>query len=374
MRGVNLREVDTPAFLVDKTVVARNCASMHEKATRSGVAFRPHVKTHKCVEIGRMQHAGGMGPITVSTLAEAEFFAQGGFHDITYAVPIAPEKLDRAAALSRQIQRLNLLVDHPATFGAVEHFARLHNVRFDVFLKVDCGYHRAGVNPEDPANVDFAARIAASEFVRFNGLLTHAGHSYNARTRDEILAIAAEETRVLTMFRAQLIEGGRLLRSIGATPTASVVDRFTQCEEVRPGNYVFYDAFQASIGACSWQDCAATVLATIIGVYPDQNKLLIDAGALALSKDLGPTHIHPNFGFGAVFTESLEPLAMRIASISQEHGQVFGEKPIDFARFRIGTRLRIVPNHSCLTAAAYERYFIIENGEVIDQWRPVGGW
>ena len=136
--------LQTPAFLVDKSIVEQNCARMREKARVSGVVFRPHVKTHKTAEIARMQHGGALGPITVSTLAEAEFFAGAGFKDITYAVPIPPEKIDRAAALAQKIDTLNLLIDSEATLRALEQQKHV----FDVFLKVDCGYHRAGVDPD----------------------------------------------------------------------------------------------------------------------------------------------------------------------------------------------------------------------------------
>src|SRR5215213_8079310 len=287
--------VSTPAFLVDRATVARNCDSMREKARLSGVAFRPHVKTHKTVEIGRMQHGGVIGPITVSTLAEAEAFAKDGARDITYAVPIAPEKLHRVASLAERIERLSVLVDSDRTLRAIEAFANEHRVTFDVFLKVDCGYHRAGVDPESPDSVRLAIALARSEAVRFQGLLTHAGHSYNARDVEEIRRVAAEEAACLSRFRALLAGEGlaETRRSVGSTPTLSVVERFSECDEVRPGNYVFYDAFQATIGSCRLEDVAVSVLTTVVGSYPERGSIIVDAGALALSKDAGPEHVDP---------------------------------------------------------------------------------
>jgi D-serine deaminase-like pyridoxal phosphate-dependent protein len=368
-------QLTTPAFLVDRQVVARNCARMREKALSSSVAFRPHVKTHKTAEIARMQHGGGRGAITVSTLAEAEFFADAGFRDITYAVPIAPEKLGRAAALGSRIDRLNLLIDDQHALRALEQFHRVESSMFDVFLKIDCGYHRAGVDPDDPDSVRLALAIARSPAVRFHGLLTHAGHSYNARSVEEIRGVAAQEADAVTRFRALIAsEGvGEVVRSVGSTPTASVVDRFDDCDEVRPGNYVFYDAFQATIGACDPADCAVSVLATVIGCYPERSTLLIDAGALALSKDLGPDHIDPAFGFGRVCDEALTELPLRLIALSQEHGNVKGD-PSVITRHPIGSRLRVIPNHSCLTSAMYDVYHVVEGGAVVDQWKPVRGW
>lgn len=366
-----LTDLSTPAFLVDRAVVERNCAQMREKARASGVAFRPHVKTHKTVEIGRMQHGGAAGAITVSTLAEAEFFANDGFRDITYAVPIAPEKLPRVASLAARIDRLSVLVDSDDAVRALEEFAAAHEVTFDAFLKIDCGYHRAGVDPQNPDSVRLAMRLARSERVRFQGLLTHAGHSYNARDVDEIHRIAAQEAGSLTRFRALLASEGftDARRSIGSTPTAAVVDRFTGCDEVRPGNYVFFDAFQATIGSCALADVAVSVLTTVVGSYPERGSLIVDAGALALSKDVGPDHVEPGFGYGLVCDLELRPLPMRVLALSQEHGKIAATTHVP-----VGTRLRIVPNHSCLTAAMFDAYDVIDEGRVVDRWRPARGW
>lgn len=369
---MRLAEIPTPALLVDRARFAANCDAMRRKAAASGVAFRPHVKTHKTLEGAKLQLGAPRGPITVSTLAEAEFYAAAGFDDITYAVPIDPGKFDRAAALGRKI-RLNLLIDHPAALAGMEAFAAAHQVRFPVFLKVDSGARRAGVDPAAAESVAFARRLKDSPGVELRGLLTHAGHSYAARSRREIEPVAADEAAVLTAFR-DAVGDPALVRSIGSTPTASVVERIPSSDEVRPGNYVFYDAFQAAIGSCTLEECSASVLTTIVSIYPDQNKVIVDAGALALSKDLGPVHVDPEFGYGRVCDLDLRPLPLKIVSISQEHGQVRGEGAIDVARMTIGTKLRVVPNHSCLTAALFDHYWVLDQGKVVDEWRPVRGW
>lgn len=360
-------QLSTPAFLVDRAIVARNCDRMRAKAVASAVAFRPHVKTHKTAEIGRLQHGGDRGPITVSTLAEAEFFADRGFRDITYAFPMAPEKLGRAAALAARIERLNVLIDNAVALDAIEDFYRAENAGFDVFLKIDCGTHRAGVDPDAAGSVQLAARIAASPAVRFRGLLTHAGHSYNARNVDEILTVARQESDAVSRFRDRI--GGEVIRSIGSTPTASVVERFENVDEVRPGNYVFYDAYQSTIGSCRLEDVAVSVLTTVVGSYPERKAMVVDAGALAMSKDSGPDHVDPKCGYGLVCDVELKPLPARLIGLSQEHGKIVVDEPLP-----VGTKLRIIPNHSCLTAALFERYHVLEGGRVIDEWQPCRGW
>ena len=368
-------EITTPAFLVDRAIVRQNCDTMREKARRSKVAFRPHVKTHKTIEIARLQVGDSTGSITVSTLAEAEFFAGHGFDDITYAVPISPGKLDRAAALARRIRRLHLLLDNFQTLEALQDFHAAQGAVFDVFLKVDSGYHRAGVDPDAPESVRLAVAVANSSAMRFHGLLTHAGHSYNSRNPEEIRKVASQETESLTRLRGRIAEQGvdKLIRSIGSTPTTSIVETFTDADEVRPGNYVFYDAFQARIGACTLSQCAVSVLATVIGSYPQHGHLLVDAGALALSKDPGPDHIDRECGFGVVCDLELSPVSAKLTVLSQEHGKIQAE-PAVLARYPVGTRLRIVPNHSCLTAAMYDTYHVVTEGCVSGQWQPVRGW
>ena len=310
-----------------------------------------------------MQHGGAIGPITVSTLAEAELFAEGGFGDITYGVPVAPEKLERAAALAKRIERLNLLIDSRVALQALEAFGH----PFDVFLKIDCGYHRAGVDPDSDESVRLAKDMASSRVIRFRGLLTHAGHSYDVRNIDEVRAIATEERDAVDRFRRRV--GLDLVRSIGSTPTLSTTEKIENADEIRPGNYVFFDAFQATLGSCRREDVAVSVLTTVVGSYPERKSMIVDAGALALSKDVGPRHLDPEFGYGIVCDTGLRPLPMKIAALSQEHGKVMADRVVP-----VGTRLRILPNHSCLTAAMYQTYHVVENGRVTGEWKPARGW
>lgn len=368
---MDLTALSTPAFLVDRDRVERNCEKMREKARVSGVHFRPHVKTHKTSEIARMQHGGERGAITVSTLAEGEFLADDGFRDITYAMPIAPEKLGRADELARRIDRLNILIDSREALDAINAFGSSHDSRFDVFLKVDCGYHRAGVDPSRRESVELARDIAASPHIRFGGLLTHAGHSYHAAGVEPLRSIARQETAAVDAFAKILASEGvaPLVRSVGSTPTLSVVERFEECDEVRPGNYVFFDAFQSTIGACAFSDIAVSVLATVVGSYPERGEAIIDAAALALSKDAGATHVDSACGYGTVCDLALRPAGLRLVALSQEHGKLTGTSIPP-----VGTKLRVVPNHSCLTAAMFDRYHVIEGDRVVDEWTPARGW
>lgn len=355
---MRLDELKTPCAIVDLDVVERNTARMAERMTKLGVRLRPHVKTHKCVEAARLQVRGHFGGITVSTLAEARHFKKAGFDDITYAFPLAVSRIEEAAELG-----VRVVIDQEETLAEIEK----RELRLPAYLKVDCGYHRAGVDPDRPESVALARRLARS--LDFRGILTHAGHSYASRTAEEIRAVARAERDVMVAFAKKLREAGCDPKeiSVGSTPTMSVVEDLSGVTEARPGNYVFYDAFQASIGSCRIEDAALSVLASVVGRYPAQKKILVDAGALALSKDAGPTHVDAECGYGAIFGLDGRRFDGTIFALSQEHGQVRGDAPV-------GAKLRIAANHSCLTAAMYDRYAVVRGGEVVDEWKPVRGW
>ena len=375
---MQLQELPTPSALVDLGRLEANTARMAASVQSLGAQLRPHVKTHKTVEAARFQVRGHFGGITVSTLAEARWFAAAGFKDITYAVPVSIRRLEEAIELSRGIEVFSLLLDHEATFAAMEAAARAQGVTLRAFLKVDCGYHRAGVDPASEESVALALQMDSSPHVDFAGILTHAGHSYHCRTPEEILDVAESERNVMVRFADKLRQAGAPpeVVSVGATPTMSLAVSLEGVTEARPGNYVFYDRFQTGIGACRAEDVAFSVLVTVLGQYPERNELLVDAGALALSKDEGPSHLDPACGFGTVLSadgrESFPSLV--VESLSQEHGKLRGREPLDFDAFAVGTRLRIVPNHSCLAAALFDHYNVLRGEEVVDLWRPVRGW
>ena len=371
-------EIPTPAALVDLDRVEANCSRISDRVRRLGAKLRPHVKTHKCVEAARLQVRGHFGGITVSTFAEARFFARAGFRDMTYAVPIAASRLEEAVEIGRSIDALHLLLDHESTFEAMSACARAQGARLSSFLKVDCGYHRAGVDPESDRSVALALRMARSADVDFRGILTHAGHSYHSANAVEIKAVAEIERGVMERFAEKLARAGAPPPdvSIGSTPTISLGESLEGVTEARPGNYVFYDRFQAAVGSCDIGSAAFSVLATVLSHYPDRNEILVDAGGLALSRDEGPTHLDPNCGYGEVFSADGKTrlASLRVRSISQEHGKLRGTAPVDYPALPVGTKLRIVPNHSCLSAALFDRYHVFRGEALVDEWRPVRGW
>jgi len=377
---MTLDDLPTPVLLLDRQRLLRNCARMRERAASLGVSLRPHLKTAKSATIAELAHGGGKGPITVSTLAEAAYFARAGFRDITYAVPIAPQKLEQVAAIIRDGTDLKIITDHVAVAQAIAAKGKAVGITFRVLIKIDCGLGRAGIDAESPELLPLAAALAQPD-AELAGVLTHAGHSYHAKSVPEVKRIAEEERAATVRAAARLREAGHAcpIVSVGSTPTALHADSLQGVTEMRPGNFVFFDLFQAGLGSCRMEDIAVSVLATVVGHHHGRNHLLIDAGGLALSKDTGANEHVPGTGYGRVCRpDAALPLpGLSIYDVHQEHGLVGGPQaaPLDFGAFPPGSRLRVLPNHSCMTGAMYDRYYVTDGGTgIVAEWDRVNGW
>jgi len=351
-------KLETPALLLHLDVVERNLERMAARARRLGVTLRPHAKTHKCVELGRRQLAHGAVGLTVATLAEAEAFAKAGIADLTWGVPIDATHIPHARRIARRAT-LRVVTDDLATARALAGSA-LH-----VWLKVDCGYHRAGVDPQSAYALDVARELARADGLVFDGILSHSGHAYQTTNKTEAAQVAEEERCVMVRFAQRLRLAGIAVPgiSVGSTPAMAAVQDLTGVSEARPGNYVFHDRTMVLIGCCDADDVGVTVLATVVSHQPGASHFVVDAGALALSKDTGPAHLDPSFG-----TVRGHP-DLTIASLSQEHGVVRGPADALDGRFPVGKRIEIVPNHSCLTVAHFDHYHVMREGLEIDRWR-----
>jgi D-serine deaminase-like pyridoxal phosphate-dependent protein len=373
---MNILTTRTPSLLLDIDRVRQNAGRMAENARQNNVRLRPHIKTHKCIEVAKIQTEGHDGAITVSTLEEARAFAKHGFTDITYAVPIEQGKFADAIDIKRGGTKLNLLTDDAATVNALDKAATDAGETFEVFVKIDVGTHRCGVEPDSDAAIEIPRQISGAANLKFVGILTHAGHSYDAKTKDEIVNVARHERDSMVELAERLRSDGVEVPcvSIGSTPTMMCVDHLDGIDEIRPGNYIFFDGFQATLGSCKFEDTALTVLAAVIHRDAKRRRLVVDAGAIALSKDRGPTHLDPACGYGHVLDLDCNETGMRVTGMSQEHGEIHAADSETFERFKVGDRVRILANHSCLTAAQHSHYNVIEDGQMVDQWKIHRGW
>ncbi len=375
---MTIKIIKTPALLLDKNILKQNLIAMQQKVDRFGVALRPHIKTHKCIEIAKEQVKLGAKGITVSTFFEAAKFADAGFTDITWAFPIPYDYVDDALNLSERIT-FRVLIDSMEAFEILETQCLKRGKEIHVWLEIDCGQHRSGVNPNSKSAKELATILAESKYLIFDGILTHAGHSYSALTRDEIKNIAEQERLVMLEFVERMKKIGIEIPavSIGSTPTISVADNFDGVTEIRPGNYVFYDYTQVLLGNCRVEDCALTVLSSVISHKPEADYFMIDSGALSLSKDMGPVHLQNYSGFGVIIQDyKLKSIdtRLKIQSLTQEHGKVVTDW-IDSIKdkYKVGEKLRIVENHSCLTAAMFDEYSVVSVNEVVEKWKILRG-
>lgn len=351
-------ELPTPCVLIDLDVLERNVADMQRRAKESGVKLRPHAKTHKSPEVGRIQIAAGATGLTLAKTSEAEVFAELGFEDVFLGYPVyGADKARRLLALS---DRMRIAVGADSAEGARSLGDVFHAAgrRLRVRLKIDCGYGRVGVPPERA--VETARRLADLPGIELEGLFTHGGQGYAARTADEAARASKDEGRAV-VEAAEAVRAAGLPAdevSLGSTPTARAAMTAPGATECRPGTYVYNDFSQVQLGSCRLEDCAMTILATVVSV-PATDRAVLDSGSKTLSND--PLHPVPG-GHGSVLgTKS------RLARLSEEHGVVKVE-PED--AFRVGQRVRVLPNHACQVSNLHDRLVAVR-GDRVEGWITV---
>lgn len=361
--------VERPTLLLDAGRARRNIERMAGKAAAAGVRFRPHFKTHQSAAVGEWFRACGVESITVSSVAMARYFADHGWRDITIAFPVNVRELAQIDALAGEA-RLHLLVDSVAAVERLESGLSNHA---DVWVEIDTGYIRSGAAWDGVERLAaLAAALASSRRLALRGVLTHAGHTYKARAAETVQALYAETATRLAAARTTLEAAGPfqcLEISTGDTPGCSLVHDFGEADEIRPGNFVFYDLTQLEIGACAEHDIAVAVACPVVGVYPDRSKIILYGGAVHLSKDwLELADGSPHFGRVALpVGPGWGPLlpGVHLRSVSQEHGIVHADAAAwngELAGLRVGDVLAVLPVHSCLTADLLHRYHTLDGG------------
>jgi D-serine deaminase-like pyridoxal phosphate-dependent protein len=372
-------EIPTPAMILDRQRLQANADRMRERVGQLGVTLRPHVKTSKSIDVLRVLSGGADVPITVSTLAEAHYFFGQGVRDILYAVGIAPVKLPQVAELICAGCTLRIILDSVEAAEAVQAFGSSEGFAIEALIEVDTDGKRAGADPSGDLLIEIARRLTTGRGARLAGVMTHAGGSYSARTLGEFEQIAEQE-RAGAVAAAERLRAAGLavdIVSVGSTPTVHYARSLDGITEARVGVYAFGDLVQAELGTCRIDNIAISVLASVIGHSREHGRVLIDAGFLALSRDRGTADFAVDWGYGAVCDANGEVIPnVRVESTNQEHGiitAVSGE--LDWSRFPIGGRVRVLPNHACATAAAYDNYLVTDGGEeVVDIWERVNGW
>ena len=361
--------------------IQSNCKKMLANAEKMNCVLRPHVKTHKTLEGALLQTGGRKSKIVVSTLAEAEFFANGGFDDILYAVPITPDKFPSAMVLNDALQTFHVLVDSVEIVSQLSKYQRDNQTKaLSVWVMVDCGYHRDGVDPQATASLDLIEMLVKSEGVLFSGIYTHGGHSYGGASQGEVIGIANDERASVVNFAEKIRQRLRDKFSselafeigVGSTPTCSCLpDHLAGVTEMHPGNYIYYDEMQKLLGSCEAKDIAVRILTRVIGKYPEQNMLLVDMGWTGCSTQ------GEKEGYGRIVGEEHSNLYIKV--LKQEAGEIESRdgSPIDFSRYPIGTILEVAPYHSCAATHCHTQIHIFEtekSSSIMSTWKICKGW
>jgi D-serine deaminase-like pyridoxal phosphate-dependent protein len=374
-----LTALETPALVLDIAKAERNVARLRQHLARLGVALRPHVKTAKSIDVAVRLFGDQRGPVTVSTIKEAEYFMAGGFTDMTYAVGLAPDKIPRVVELCEGGGDIKVVLDTAEQARALAAAASRGGKMPGTLIEIDCDGHRGGLAPDD-RNLVKIADILRDARLELRGVLTHAGESYSCRNGVGLVE-AAEVERAAAVGAAELLRAHGYACpdvSVGSTPTAHFARDLSGVTEVRAGVFTFFDLVMHGIGVCEIDDIALSVLATVIGHKPEKGWVLIDGGWMALSRDRGTARHPVDQGYGLVCDIGGTPYPDLIVSdASQEHG-IISVRPGSaqaLPELAIGTRVRILPNHACATGAQHDQYHVVRGGgEIVANWPRIRGW
>ena len=369
-----LYQLPTPALLLDWGVMTRNIARMADRAAELGVLLRPHGKTPKCPKIGRALLARQAKGLCVSTLLEAEQYFDGGIGDLFYSTALGPSKAERAASLLERGAQLSCVLDDPAALLEIAAIMAARGQTLPVMIEIAVDDYRSGVPASDARFRTLLQGLTTREGVSLAGIMSYAGASYGLHDVAPVQALTETHRQALVSTRDALRASGIAVErvSLGSTPAILHARTLEGITEARCGIYVFQDLMQAAIGACRVEDIAVSVLAEIISVQPHLGRFIIDAGALALSKDRSTASSPHDAGYGLVADAHTGAVldGLYVSQVSQELGVVTarGALPLDTGRFRVGDRVRVLPNHTDMTAAAYTGYHVLQERSDSPQW------
>jgi len=346
---------------VDQTRLLNNIERVQELARAAELGLRPHTKTHKSPVIARWQLDRGASGICCAKLGEAEVMAAAGIEDIRLPYPVNPANASRMLALMDRAT-MSIIVDHLDVARGWSQALERARRRLDVLVKVDVGFHRCGIDPDDDP-VAFVRAVAALPGLRLRGLLSHAGQGYQAASEEELASVAAQEAATLNRVAGEARAAGVELEeiSVGATPTLRYSLKQTGLTELRPGNYVYFDRTQVSLGSASLADCALTVLATVVS-KPKPDRIVLDCGSKTLTSDQARGIVKAP-GYGAVLTpEGTPDENLTIERLSEEHAVVRADGG---TRLVPGDRVRVLPNHSCVVSNLVDVIRLVDGDEVL---------
>ncbi|MFA8301391.1 MAG: alanine racemase [Hyphomicrobiales bacterium] len=357
-----MERLQTPTLIIDKEKCINNIKRMYEKAINNNISFRPHFKTHQSAIVGDWFKEMGINQITVSSVDMAIYFADNRWEDITIAFPANIHQYQEINQLSQRIT-LNIILDHIDTASVLSE--RI-TTKTGVFIEIDIDYHRSGICY---TNLDYINKllniIEDSNYLEFKGFLTHTGNTYSAENKGEIISIMNKASQVFESLRKNYIQRfPDLITSYGDTPSCSIADSFQEFDELRPGNFIYYDFMQQQLEACELEEIAVSVACPVVGKYPERNEIIIYGGAVHFSKE--NLYLDDAISYGYPYkiishqNDNEECLThANLKALSQEHGTIRLSIE-DMNKVNIGDIIFIYPIHSCLTADLIKDIMIIE--------------
>ena len=344
-------EIIRPTLVLDKAICLRNIEKMAQKAKEHKLRFRPHFKTHQSAAIGDWYKHFGVNSITVSSVRMAEYFANSGWNDITIAFPVNVLEIENINRLAANI-KLNVLVENKEVAKVL---AENISCQLGVYFKIDTGYNRTGIPSSKTDLINSIIRhLSSNNKIIIKGFLTHTGHTYEAKSTNEIYSRHFDALLKLKGLKQRYKKNFPDVEiSMGDTPSASICTSFDGVDEIRPGNFVFYDLMQHNLGVCKMEEIAVKMVCPVVSKHPSRNEIIIYGGAVHLSKE-SIVNSNGKKIFGRIIIKNndekilLKPLNY-VSKLSQEHGTLKVTQ-IQFKNFKIGDLVEIIPIHSCLTA------------------------
>jgi len=361
-----MAEIIRPTLVLDKEVCLRNIEKMAQKAREYNLHFRPHFKTHQSAKIGEWFKLFNVHAITVSSVRMAEYFANHGWDDITLAFPLNIPEISHIKRLAANI-KLNVLVENKEGAEVLVHKTTSPT---GVYINIDTGYNRSGILTSRTGTIDTVLKtLLKNKKLQFKGFLNHTGNTYLAKSTNEIFSRHFDALLKLKSLKQRYKRDFPNIQiSMGDTPSSSIAANFNGVDEIRPGNFVFYDLMQQNLGVCDFDDIAVKMVCPVVSKHVSRNEIVIYGGAVHLSKD-SIININGKKMFGRIMInndgkkELLEPLNY-VSKLSQEHGTLKVTQN-QFKKFNIGDLVEIIPVHSCL--AANEMGFLqTTDGELIE--------
>ncbi len=357
--------ITVPILLADKKKCFTNIKFMSDKAKKNNLIFRPHFKTHQSIEIGNWYREFGIDKITVSSLKMAEYFAEYGWNDITVAFPVNVLEIDRINFLAERIT-LNLLI---TSQEAVTILNEKLKSKVNFFIKIDTGTHRTGIDPNNTNEINsILSESIEKDKLIFKGFLAHSGHTYKAHTAEEIQNIHNEELKIMNELKTEYVKDyPEIICSVGDTPACSLLNNFEGMDEIRPGNFAFYDLQQWKIGSCSMYKIAVAMACPVVSKNDERKEILIYGGGVHFSKEVDTLKDGtPYFGYIVKLNENgweLPDKKSYIRALSQEHGIIKASDDF-YNGIKIGDVVGVLPIHSCMTADCMKKMFTLDGEEI----------